>query len=238
MTFHIITIFPAIFDSYFNESIIKRAQDKKAIKIKIYDLRDWTSDKHKSVDDTPYGGGAGMVMKVEPIYKAIKEIESRIMNNESRKKEKKNHDSKFIIHNSKKILLSAKGKTWNQVMARKFSKLDDMVFVCGRYEGVDERVNKFVDEEISIGDYVLTGGEIGAMAIVDSITRLLPGVLGNAESLATESHTLPGQLEYAQYTRPEVFEANGKKLRVPKVLLSGDHKEIEKWRQDKLKNKK
>jgi tRNA (guanine37-N1)-methyltransferase len=238
MTFHIITIFPHIFDSYFNESIIKRALDKKKIEIKIYNLRSWTTDKHKTVDDTPYGGGAGMVMKVEPIHKAIKDIELRIMNNESWKKEKIIHNSKFIIHNSKRILLSAKGKTWNQAMARKFSKLENIIFVCGRYEGVDERVKKFVDEEISIGDYVLTGGEIGAMAIIDSITRLLPGVLGNSESLSSESHTITGQLEYAQYTRPEVFEAEGKKLRVPKVLLSGNHKEIEGWRKRKTRTKK
>jgi tRNA (guanine37-N1)-methyltransferase len=123
-------------------------------------------------------------------------------------------------------------------MARKYSKLNDIIFICGRYEGVDERVMKFVDEEISIGDYVLTGGEIGAIAIVDSITRLLPGVLGNSESLSSESHTIAGQLEYAQYTRPEIFEADGKKYRVPKVLLSGNHQEIEKWKRSKSKIKK
>jgi len=232
MTFHIITIFPRIFDSYFNESIIKRAQEKNAIKIKIYDLRDFTTDKHKTVDDTPYGGGAGMVMKVEPIFKALHALNFQFPIS--------NFQTNFKSQNVKKdkvVLLSAKGKTWNQAMARKYSKLENIVFICGRYEGVDERVNKFVDEEISIGDYVLTGGEIPVMAIVDSITRLLPDVLGNAQSLASESHSFPGLLEYAQYTRPEVFEANGKKLRVPKVLLSGDHKEIEKWKKNKSKNK-
>jgi tRNA (guanine37-N1)-methyltransferase len=226
MTFHIISIFPQIFDSYFNESIIKRALDKELIKIKIYNLREWTTDKHKTVDDTPYGGGAGMVMKIDPIYKAIKEIKLKAT------RPRMGESSKL-----KAILLSAKGKTWNQAMACKYCKLEDIILVCGRYEGVDERVKKFVDEEISIGDYVLTGGEIGAMAMVDSITRLLPGVLGNTESLSSESHTIPGQLEYPHYTRPEIFEAEEKKLRVPKVLLSGNHQEIEKWRRAKTKIK-
>ncbi|MCX6799703.1 MAG: tRNA (guanosine(37)-N1)-methyltransferase TrmD, partial [Candidatus Falkowbacteria bacterium] len=133
------------------------------------------------------------------------------------------------------ILLSAKGKKWDQQIAKKYAKLDEVVMVCGRYEGVDERVLKFIDEEISIGDYVLTGGEIGAMVIVDSVTRLIPGVLGNSQSLLNESHNIPGQLEYPQYTRPEVFEVDGKKYRVPKVLLSGDHKKIEDWKKSKIK---
>lgn len=219
MNFHIITIFPEIFSSYFSESIIKRAQENKTIKIHIHNLRDWTADRHKTVDDTPYGGGAGMVMKVEPIYKALRALKLQIS---------KKH---------KVMLLSAKGKTWDQQMAKKYSKLENIILICGRYEGVDERVTKFIDEEISIGDYVLTGGEIGAMAIVDSITRLLPGVLGNPDSLNNESHTTPGQLEYPQYTRPEIFEAGGKKYKVPKELLSGNHAEIAKWRKNKGKTK-
>lgn len=222
LTFHIITIFPQIFDSYFNASIIKRACEKKKIGIKIYDLRKWAADKHRTVDDAPYGGGAGMVMKVGPIYKAIKTIKQK--NNKAKKQ--------------KIILLSAKGKRWNQQMAGKYAKLDDIIIVCGRYEGVDERVKKFVDEEISIGDYVLTGGEIGAMAIVDSVARLIPGVLGNIASPKYESHTVPGVLEYPQYTRPEVFEAEGKKMRAPKVLLSGDHGKIEEWREKRKTNLK
>lgn len=220
-TFHIITIFPQIFDSYFNASIIKRAREKKKIGIKIYDLRKWAVDKHRTVDDAPYGGGAGMVMKVGPIYKAVKAVKSKI-------KSKK----------LKVILLSAKGKRWTQQLAKKYSKLENVIMICGRYEGVDERVKNFVDEEISIGDYVLTGGEIGAMAIVDSVARLLPGVLGNAESLNYESHSTPGLLEYPQYTRPEVFEAEGKKMRAPKVLLSGDHGKIEEWREKRKTNLK
>lgn len=225
MTFHIITIFPEIFNSYFNESILKRAQKNKLIKIKIYNLRDWTTDKHKTIDDTPFGGGAGMVMKIEPLYKAIKSIKSKIK-----------------TKNTKTILLSAKGKTWNQQLAKSHSKLNDVILICGRYEGVDERIIKFIDEEISIGDYILTGGEIGAMTIVDSITRLLPGALGNADSAKYESHAKPGILEHPQYTRPEIFttpfnkggKGDLKKIksyRVPKVLLSGNHKKIQEWRE-------
>ncbi|MDO8668181.1 MAG: tRNA (guanosine(37)-N1)-methyltransferase TrmD [bacterium] len=250
MTFHIITIFPKIFDSYFNESIIKRALKKNLIDIKIHNLRDWTTDNHKTVDDAPFGGGAGMVMKIEPLYKALKDIESRIMNNELWKKnKKKTHNSKFKIHNSKIVLLSAKGKTWNQAMAKSYSHLNNIILICGRYEGVDERITKFIDDEISIGDYILTGGEIGALTIIDSITRLLPGALGNSESAKNESHTIPGVLEHPQYTRPEVFIASPlisaplikgvrgilkrkgiKRYRVPKILLSGNHKKVEEWR--------
>ncbi len=235
MMFHIITIFPEIFNSYFQESIIKRAQVNKAINIKIYNLRDWTEDKHKTVDDTPYGGGAGMIMKVDILYKAIKSIKSKINTN----------NLQPTTYNLQTILTSAKGKTWNQQKAQKYSKLDNIILVCGRYEGVDERITNFVDEEISIGDYILTGGEIPAMVIVDSVTRLLPGVLGNEKSLEEESFSFNNnnrhstfdirQLEYPQYTRPEVFEANNKKYKVPKVLLSGNHKEIEEWRKKNSK---
>src|SRR3989339_1684646 len=213
MTFHIITIFPGIFTSYFNESILKRAQQKKILKINVHNLRDWSADKHHRVDDRPYGGGAGMLLMAEPIMRAVKTIRSKVK------------DKKLKV-----VLLSAKGKKWTQTMAKRYAKSENVILICGRYEGVDERVKKVVDEEISIGDYVLTGGEIGAMAIVDSVARLLPGVLGNKESAERESHSEPGLLEYPQYTRPEVFEAEGKKYRVPKVLLSGNHKKIEEWR--------
>lgn len=225
MTFHIITIFPQIFDSYFNESILKRAQNEGHIKIKIYNLRDWATDKHKTVDDTPYGGGAGMVMKIEPLYKTIRDLRS-------------------TISDPRIILLSAKGKTWNQPMAREYYELNDVILVCGRYEGVDERITNFIDEEISIGNYILTGGEIPAMALVDSITRLIPGVLGNQESLIEESFsnkfdtrhsTFDTSHEYPQYTRPEVFiDDNDKKYEVPKILLSGNHQEIKKWRENHI----
>ncbi len=219
MTFHIITILPNIFSPYFDESIIKRAQAAGIVKIKIYNLRDWAEDKHKTVDDTPYGGGAGMVIKIEPLYKAIITIKKKIKNK-----------------SVKTILLSAKGRTWNQKLARAYSRQEHIILICGRYEGVDERIINFVDEEISIGDYILTGGEIPAMAIVDSVTRLLPGVLGNAESLRDESHSFPGYLSAPQYTRPEVFvDKDGREYPVPKVLLSGNHKEIKKWRQSQSK---
>ncbi len=226
MTFNIITIFPEIFNSYFNESIIKRALEKEKIKINVINLRDFTTDKHKTVDDTPYGGGAGMLMKVDVLYKAI------------------NHATRNTQHathfKNKIILLSAKGKKWNQQKAKEYSKLDNITLICGRYEGVDERVVNFIDEEISIGDYVLTGGEIGAMAIVDSITRLLPGVLGNESSSKDESHSVLGKLEYPQYTRPEIFiDDDGNEYKVPDVLLSGNHAKIEKWRKKlKIKNQK
>jgi len=232
MTFHIITIFPKIFDSYFNESILKRAQTNNLIDIKIHNLRDWTTDNHKTVDDTPFGGGAGMVMKIEPLYKALNSV---ILEGAKRPIGSR-------INKQKTILLSAKGKTWNQKLAKSHSKLNNIILICGRYEGVDERITKFIDEEISIGDYILTGGEIGAMAIIDSITRLLPGALGNADSAKFESHSTPGILEHPQYTRPEIFTATplqkggkGVKLRVPKVLLSGNHKKIADWRIKKSK---
>jgi len=213
MKFNIITIFPAILNSYLEEGMIKRAIDKKAIKIKSHNLRDFTTDKHKTVDDTVYGGGAGMLLKIEPLYKAIKKIARR----------KKTAGKKII-------LLSAQGKTWNQSLAKKYSKLKEITFVCGRYEGVDERIKGFIDEEVSIGDYVLTGGELGALVIIDSISRLLPKVLGNSDSLKDESHNQDGLLEYPQYTKPAVFKAGNKKLAVPEVLMSGNHKLIEEWK--------
>ncbi len=240
MKFDIITIFPKIFDSYFSESIIRRARDKKLVDIGVHNLRDWTEDKHKTIDDTPYGGGAGMVMKIEPLYLAIKSIKSQLSDSAPIKKIFAPLSSLVnkifrLNKNTRIVLLSAKGKRWNQQKALEYSKLKNVVLICGRYEGVDERITEFIDEEISIGDFVLTGGEIGAMTIVDSVTRLLPGVLGNTESAKDESHSEPGVLEYPQYTKPKVFEADGKKLEVPEVLLTGNHKKIEEWRE---KNKK
>jgi tRNA (guanine37-N1)-methyltransferase len=217
--FNIITIFPQIFESYFGESIIKRALDKKIIGINVVNLRDFTNDKHNTVDDTPFGGGAGMVLKIEPIYKCVQFL-----------------SSKFKVQSSKSriILFSAKGKKYTQVDAVRLSQYDNLIFICGRYEGVDERVmENIADEEISIGDYVLTGGEIPAMILIDSMSRLIPGVLGNEDSLKEESHN-PVQnsmLEYPQYTRPEDFQG----WKVPEILLSGNHKEIEKWRANNSK---
>ncbi|HCP08907.1 MAG TPA: tRNA (guanosine(37)-N1)-methyltransferase TrmD [Candidatus Moranbacteria bacterium] len=211
MKFDILTIFPEIFDSYFSESILKRAQKAGLLEINVHDLRKYAEDKHNKVDDTPYGGGAGMVMKVEPIYKALESIKS--VTSKSQK--------------SRSILFSAKGKRYTQKDAKRLSKYENIIMVCGRYEGIDERVAKnLVDEEISIGDFVLTGGEIPAMVVVDSISRLLPGVLGNVESAILESHCEDGYLEFPQYTKPEEFQG----WKVPEVLLSGNHKEIEEWR--------
>ena len=217
MKFDIITIFPKIFDSYFNESILARARKNKLVKIDVHNLRDYTEDKHKTVDDTPYGGGVGMVLKIEPIYKVLKKIVGK----------------KRIKNKTKIILLSAKGKKFDQAMARRFSKLDKLILICGRYEGVDERVAKYlVDEEISVGDYVLTGGEIPAMVVVDSVSRLIKGVLGNKESIKEESFSKKDYLEYPHYTRPEIFSPDKKtNWKVPEVLLSGNHQKIEEWKE-------
>jgi tRNA (guanine37-N1)-methyltransferase len=223
MKFKLLSIFPDILDSYLNDSIIKRALDKKIIEVKKFNLRDWTHDRHRTVDDSPYGGGAGMLMKIEPLYQALKDI---------KKKSKTNPKKRKVV------LLSASGKTWNQKLARQYTKLDEVIFVCGRYEGVDSRIKKFIDAEISIGDYVLTGGELPALIIIDSITRLLPGVLGNEQSIMEESHNQTNILEYPQYTRPAVFEAEGKKYSVPKILLEGHHAKIKEWRNKKQTIKK
>ncbi|MEA1936559.1 MAG: tRNA (guanosine(37)-N1)-methyltransferase TrmD [Patescibacteria group bacterium] len=260
MQFEIITIFPKIFDSYFNESILARARKEKLIKINTHNLRDYTSDKHKTVDDTPYGGGAGMVLKVEPIYKALVKIigESKLKcfrkgiksglypfssqsSIERLRRGDKNQELK-IKNNSKNktkiILLSAKGKKFDQAMAKRLSKLDKLVLICGRYEGVDERVAKnLADEEISAGDYILTGGEIPAMIIVDAVSRLIKGVVGNEESIKEESFSKKDYLEYPHYTRPENFSPNKKtNWKVPAVLLSGNHKNIQNWKEKYSKN--
>lgn len=213
----ILTIFPKMFESPFSETIIRRAADAGLVKINAYDLRRWTTDNHKTVDDTPYGGGAGMVMKIEPIYKALKDIDP----------EKKAY----------RILLAAGGNTYKQEKAKQLAKKDRLVLICGRYEGVDQRVADYlVDESISIGNYVLSGGEIPAMVIVDSVVRLIGGVLGNEISLEEESFNKPNLLEYPHYTKPEIFKTNdGVELKVPQVLLSGNHKKIKEWR---IKNSK
>lgn len=220
LEFDILTIFPKIFDSYFSESIIKRALKKKLIKIRIYDLRRFSKDKHRKVDDRPYGGGPGMILKVEPIYEALKEIK------------------KIRKRKRKIVLLTPKGKLFDQKLAQSFSQLDQLVLICGRYEGVDARVEEFVDEKISVGNFILTGGELAAMIIVDAVTRLVPGVI-RKESLKEESFLESfGKYEYPQYTRPAVFKVKIKgkikKLSVPEVLLSGNHKKIEEWRKAHL----
>jgi len=217
LTFDIITIFPEIFDSYLNESLIARAQKKRLIKIRVHNLRKWTKDRHQTVDDRPYGGGLGMVLKIGPIYKAVLSLTSHKKN--SRKKRKV-------------ILFTPRGKKFNQKIAYQLSKLDQIIMICGRYEGVDERVAKYVaDMELSVGDYDLMGGELPAMLVTETVARLVPGVLGKPELLRERITKEKEFIEYPQYTRPEVFESKkGVKWRVPKVLLSGNHKEIEKWR--------
>ena len=210
MRIDILTIFPEMFSGPFEESMVKRAREDGKVEIKIHNLRDWSEDKHKSVDDRPYGGGAGMVMRVDIIDRALDDLKLKM------KSEK-----------CKVVLMSAKGKKYTQQDAKAYTQLEQLILIAGHYEGVDERVAKFlVDEELRIGDYVLTGGELPAMVVVDSVVRLLPGVLGNEASATEESHSQPGYLEYPQYTRPE--EYNG--WRVPEVLLGGNHAEIEKWR--------
>ncbi len=211
--FDIITIFPNIFDSYMQESILGRAQKNGLIKIKTHNLRDYTTDKHRTVDDTPYGGGVGMVMMVKPIYKALKDI----------KQDK----------NARSIILTPRGKKFTQKKAQELSKYDQLVFIAGRYEGIDNRVSELVDEEISIGDFVLNGGELPAMAIVESVSRLIPGVLGKDESSKEESFSDGAKAEYPQYTRPEKFITDGgKELKVPEILLSGNHAKIKKWKKE------
>ncbi|NMC51363.1 tRNA (guanosine(37)-N1)-methyltransferase TrmD [Candidatus Kuenenbacteria bacterium] len=220
MHFEVITIFPNILDSYFNESILKRAQKKKLITINFHDPRQFATDVHKTVDDRPFGGGPGMLMKIEPLYKTLKKI----------KRAKK----------SRVILFDPAGKKFDQAKAQEFSKLDQLIMIAGRYEGVDARVEKFIDEKISIGPYVLSGGELPAAIVVEAVSRLLPGVLGDDQSSVEETFSGDGSyVEYPHYTRPEVFEymekGKKKKLAVPKVLLSGNHREIKEWREEHRK---
>jgi len=218
--FDIVTIFPDIFNSYLSESLISRAQKKKLIKINIHNLRKWAKDKHKTVDDKPFGGGLGMVLKVEPIYRAVTALKSQIPNPKSQ------------IQKSKIIIFTPRGRKFNQKIAYQFSKLDRMIMICGRYEGVDERVAKHIaDIELSIGDYDLMGGELPAMIVIETVSRLIPGVLGKKELLKERITKEKGFIEYAQYTRPEIFN----KWKAPKVLLSGDHKKIEAWRKEHQK---
>jgi len=208
MIFDIITIFPSIFHAYISEGILKKAINKGIVNIRVHNLRDYTTDKHKSVDDYPYGGGPGMVMKPEPFFRAVKAIKSDGID-------------------SYTIMLSPQGEKFDQLMAVRLSKMDKrFILLCGRYEAIDERVREsLADMEISIGDYILTGGELPALVIIDSVVRLLPGVLGDEESLREESFTW-GILDYPHYTRPPDYEG----LKVPDILLSGDHKEIALWR--------
>ena len=244
MKFDIITIFPNIFDSYLKESILGRSQKQGLIEIKTHNLRDYATDKHHSTDDSPYGGGLGMVMMVEPIYKALQSLpllEGEVGGGVADKRQTALNGGTTPNPSSKRrgtcvILLSPRGERFTQKKAKDLTKYSQLIFVCGRYEGVDERVAEFVDETISIGDYVLNGGELGSMVIVEAVSRLLPGVLGKDESSAEESFSDDNSTEYPHYTRPEVFTTDdGKELKVPEILLSGHHAEIKKWRKSKRK---
>ncbi len=204
--FDIITLFPAMFESPLREGIISKAQKKGLIDIRAHDLREYTEDRHRTADDTPYGGGAGMVMKIDPIARAVEALRVR-------------------TGKTRTVLVTPQGNILKQETAKRLSDYAQVLIICGRYEGIDERVLSFVDEEISIGDFVLTGGEIAAMAIVDVAARLVPGVVGDAASVSEDTFS-NFLLKYPQYTRPEKF----RELNVPEVLLSGDHKKIAEWR--------
>lgn len=203
--FDILTIFPDMFTGPLSESILKRAQEEELIQIEVTNIRDFALDKHQNVDDYPYGGGVGMVMKPEPIFRAVEKVQTK---------------------DTKVLFMSPQGKKFDQNLAKELATEEHLVFLCGRYEGVDERIRQeVVDEEISIGDYVLTGGELPAMVLIDAIARMIPGVLGTQES-AVEDSFYNGILDFPQYTRPETF----RDLEVPEVLLSGNHQKIAEWR--------
>ncbi len=216
MRFDIISLFPEGMEAYLGTSILKRAQEAGLIEVHLHQLRDFATDKHKTVDDTPYGGGAGMVLKVEPLVTCLEHVFSLAPNIERTK--------------TRVIVTSAKGPFYTQRSAESLVDMyDRIIFICGRYEGIDERfIEHFCDEEFSIGEYVLTGGELPALIMLDSMARLVPGVLGNTESSVHESYSVEGTREHAQYTKPEVF----RDLRVPEVLLSGDHAKIARFREE------
>jgi tRNA (guanine37-N1)-methyltransferase len=206
MKFNVLTLFPGMLDSPMRESILGKAVEKDLIQVAVHNLRDWAEGRHQVTDDTPYGGGDGMVMKVEPVARALAELRER-------------------SPQTRVLLMSPQGKVFLQSDAERLSRQESLTFVCGRYEGFDERIRGLVDEELSLGDFVLTGGELAAMTMIDAIARLLPGVLGSSGSALTDSHS-DGLLEYPQYTRPAEFDGQ----QVPAVLLSGNHQRIADWR--------
>lgn len=208
MKITVLTLFPDMFPGILNDSIIKRAKENNLIEFEIVNFRDFSTNKHRTVDDTPYGGGAGMLLQVEPIYNALISING--------------------YEKALKILLTPQGRQYNQAVVKELVGYDHIILICGHYEGFDERVRAYIDLEISIGDYVLTGGEIAALAVIDSVIRLIPGVLGSSESYIHDSF-YENSLDYPQYTKPREF--NGQK--VPEVLVNGDHKKIAEWREEK-----
>ena len=208
--FDVITLFPKAFELIRNFGVITRALEKNLVDVNLYDLREYGEGSHRQVDDKPYGGGAGMVLKPEPIFKAHESIKKSLK--------------------SKTLLMTPQGKVLKQKDFVRWSNLDQIIIICGQYEGFDERVRTLANEEVSLGDFVLTGGEIPAMSIINGVTRLIPGTLGDPESLINESHN-SNLLEYPQYTRPNLFKG----MKVPDILLSGNHKAIEAWRKDQMK---
>jgi len=207
MQIDILTLFPKMFENILGESMLKIAQNKGLVEINVRNLRDWTDDAHRTADDKPFGGGPGMVMKVEPVYRALEELKA--------------------LKKARVILLTPQGKKLDQKTVKRLAKVKRLVLICGHYEGVDERICELADEEVSIGDYILTCGELPALVVIDAITRLIPGVLGHDDSVKNESFE-NNLLEYPQYTRPAEFKG----MKVPDVLLSGNHKNIERWRSD------
>jgi tRNA (guanine37-N1)-methyltransferase len=216
MQFDVLTIFPGMFAGPLTESILKRGQEKGLIEVRLHDLRDHAHDRHRQVDDTPYGGGGGMVLIPGPVFEGVESIRER-----------------FPVARSQVILLSPQGRPFHQGRARELARdFDRLILICGRYEGIDERVREFLaDEEVSIGDYVLTGGELPAMVLIDAVSRQVPGVLGSLRSAEEDSFCAEGGLEYPQYTKPAMFRDKP----VPEVLLSGNHAEIVAWRRQKAR---
>lgn len=211
MQIHVITAFPKIFQGFLDESILKRAIQKDAVKITLHHIRNYATDKHQQIDDYPYGGGAGMILKPEPIFRCIEHVKE-----------------KYSLQNVRVTLMTPAGKTYSQKKTIELSLRDSLILLCGHYKGIDQRViDELVDEEISIGDFVVTGGELPAMCVIDSVVRLLPGVIGDIDSAVTDSFQT-GLLDHPHYTRPEDFQGQS----VPKVLLSGNHAAIEKWRDE------
>ena len=213
MKIAIITLFPEMFEPILNISMMWKAQKEKLVKFEIVDLRDFGIGPRKQVDDTPYGGGAGMLLKPEPVYEAVEKLKSK-------------------MPKAKVLMMTPRGEKFTQIIAKKLSKLDEIILLCGHYEGFDERILEIVDGEISIGDYVLTGGELPAMTIIDAVVRLIPGVLGDKQSMQDESFS-QGLLEYPQFTRPEDFRG----LKVPEILLKGNHSKIHIWRKSEAVKK-
>jgi tRNA (guanine37-N1)-methyltransferase len=223
----ILTIFPELVQPYLDGSILGRAQREKLLDLRAHALRQWTHDRHQTVDDRPFGGGPGMVMKVGPFHEALIALKVR----------RKDGSPTVGAKKTRVILTSAKGKRFQQADAVRLSEYDRLVFLCGRYEGVDERITEhLVDEELSIGSFVLTGGELAALVMTDAVSRLRPGVLGEEASLDTESHTEEGLLEYPQYTRPEIYPAGAQNWGIPEILMSGDHAKIAAWRRSQMKH--